>query len=338
MQGKQMKITTSFKVVFLIAASGLFSSEAFCQSSLTTGLVAYYPFNGNANDQTTNANNGTSNGAVLTTDRFGQPNGAYSFNGTSAYISAPNQPYLTFPNAGDFTMSVWAALNATPNPTMRFAGMDNGSGQHVKWIFAYGQLSIPTPPAGNYVAFHITDSAGVGYWLAPAPYSPTIGSWHQYLVTKTGTSYRTYIDGSLASNGTNYVNYATGQQTNSTIGPASLPSGITAPLTIGETENGGWLNGKLNDIRIYDRALSASEIQQLYAIESGPRLDLIKIVQPSFSNLSLATNYQLQVSTDLNVWTNSGSAFTATNTSMVYPQYFGVENWNQLFFRLQVSP
>jgi len=66
-----------------------------------------------------------------------------------------------------------------------------------------------------------------------------------------------------------------------------------------------------------------------------PSLTLVKAVKPSFSNLTLGTNYQLQVSTDLNSWTNQGAAFTATNSSMVYPQYFDVDNWNQLFFRLQ---
>ncbi len=75
---------------------------------------------------------------------------------------------------------------------------------------------------------------------------------------------------------------------------------------------------------------------QLYQL--GPLVNLIKAVKPSFSNLTLTTNYQLQVSADLNTWTNQGSPFTATNTSMVYPQYWDVDNWNQLFFRLQVTP
>jgi len=98
------------------------------------------------------------------------------------------------------------------------------------------------------------------------------------------------------------------------------------------------LVGGIDDVRFYNRALSDSEAQQLYAFESGPRVDLIKIVQPSLSNLTLGTNYQLQVSTDLNSWTNQGAAFTATNGSMVYPQYFDVPNWNQRFFRVQVAP
>jgi hypothetical protein len=104
--------------------------------------------------------------------------------------------------------------------------------------------------------------------------------------------------------------------------------------------SGFWFNGIIDDTRIYSRALPINEVQQLYAIESGPRVDLIKAVKPSFSNLTLTTNYQLQVSGDLKTWTNYGAAFTATNTSMVLSGcgYFDVDNWGQLFFRVQSVP
>ena len=94
----------------------------------------------------------------------------------------------------------------------------------------------------------------------------------------------------------------------------------------------------VKNFRIYSRALSSYEVAQLYAIEYGPRVDLLKAVKPSFSYLTLTTNYQMQISGDLNTWTNYGAAFTATNTSMVYPQYFDVNNWGQLFFRVQSVP
>jgi hypothetical protein len=70
----------------------------------------------------------------------------------------------------------------------------------------------------------------------------------------------------------------------------------------------------------------------------APRVALIKAVKPSLSNLSVGTNYQLQLSGDLSTWTNQGPAFTATNGSMVYPQYWDVDNWNRLFFRVQEVP
>ncbi len=56
------------------------------QVNLQQGLLAYYPFSGNANDSSGNGKHGTVNGASLTSDRCGKANSAYSFNGTSAYI------------------------------------------------------------------------------------------------------------------------------------------------------------------------------------------------------------------------------------------------------------
>jgi N-acetylneuraminic acid mutarotase len=72
--------------------------------------------------------------------------------------------------------------------------------------------------------------------------------------------------------------------------------------------------------------------------QAGPVcISLLKAVKPSLSNLQIGTNYQLQVSMDLSNWTNFGAPFMATNASQVYPQYFDVADFGQLFFRL-VSP
>jgi hypothetical protein len=82
----------------------------YLNNSLNNGLVAYYPFNGNANDVGGNNLNGAVNGAVLTTDRFGNPNKAYSFN-TNQDITIPNSSSLnTFP----ITISLWYMVN-TPS-------------------------------------------------------------------------------------------------------------------------------------------------------------------------------------------------------------------------------
>lgn len=93
-------------------------------------------------------------------------------------------------------------------------------------------------------------------------------------------------------------------------------------------------SGNIDDVRIYNRALSGSEVQQLYQNESGPSINIVKAVTVSFSNLTIGTNYQLQVTTDINSWTNFGTSFTATNTFMIYSNYWNVSDWNELFFRL----
>jgi hypothetical protein len=73
------------KLLYLLLGLGIFADYT-AQTSLDTGLVRNYPFNGNANDVSPNLSHGTVYGATLTTDRFGNPNSAYSFNGISDYI------------------------------------------------------------------------------------------------------------------------------------------------------------------------------------------------------------------------------------------------------------
>jgi len=77
---------------------------------------------------------------------------------------------------------------------------------------------------------------------------------------------------------------------------------------------------------------------RVYGVAISPVIGLVKAVRPTFDDLTFGRSYQLQVSSEMNQWANQGSPFTATNTSMVYPQYWDVNNWGELFFRLQVAP
>ena len=78
------------KTKSIIAALLLAASSAFAQVPSyvpTNGLVGWWPFNGNANDESGNGNNGTVNGATLTSDRFGNANKAFNFNGINNHIT-----------------------------------------------------------------------------------------------------------------------------------------------------------------------------------------------------------------------------------------------------------
>ena len=162
--------------------------------------------------------------------------------------------------------------------------------------------------------FGYVDANGSG-WSAQIgqPISSWVtNTWYQLVLVRTTTNAQLFINNNLAS----------------------VASGITptaastmSPLVIGASQQGNGsfssgFRGAIDDVRMYNRALSASEVQQLYVYESGPEVDLMKAVKPSFRKLTLTTNYQLQVSADMSTWTNQGSPFTATNTSMVYPQYW----------------
>ncbi len=79
------------KIIYLFLIIVVFGTPIFSQVNLKNGLVACYPFNANAKDETGNGNNGTVNGATLTTDRFGKANGAYDFDGASLISINPAQ-------------------------------------------------------------------------------------------------------------------------------------------------------------------------------------------------------------------------------------------------------
>src|SRR3990167_4957400 len=109
------RIITSLAVLFTfvcILSTLAHTKAAF--ADLKDCLVAYYPFNGNANDESGNGNNGTVNGATLTTDRFGNTNKAYSFDGVNDYIDIGNNTNLKRYNTS-FTVSSWIKLFSYSN-------------------------------------------------------------------------------------------------------------------------------------------------------------------------------------------------------------------------------
>ena len=193
------------------------------------GLAAYYPFSGNANDESGNGKNGTVSGATLTTDRFGNANSAYSFNGQNAIITTtPGH----FASDNKVTVSLWVNVPGPSNLTE---------------YFVYHNSDFGVWQDGNQMGLAIshpsTNSAGG---------TITYGVWHHFAGTFDGSIIRTYIDGIL---------------TGVTDWPGPL-SDYGEELTFGYFNNAYW-QGELDDIRIYGRALSASEIQALYSLESG---------------------------------------------------------------------
>src|SRR3990167_6219025 len=99
------RIITSLAVLFTfvcILSTLAHTKAAF--ADLKDCLVAFYPFNGNANDESGNGNDGTVNGATLTTDRFGNTDRAYGFDGND-FMSVNDHASLDFD--ADFSISFW---------------------------------------------------------------------------------------------------------------------------------------------------------------------------------------------------------------------------------------
>jgi trimeric autotransporter adhesin len=298
---------TLAKLFGTLTITTVLAVQVQAQSFLTNGLVAYYPLNGNANDESGNGNNGTVFGATLTADRFGVSGMAYQFNGTNDYIAA-NVPNLPTGSAAR-TVSLWAC--AQPVTVGGRCLLFWGTGQNQE---GFGIINNSAPYTWQGETWGGGDDVNSGVVVDT--------NWHQIVVIYSGSILSISVDG---------------VQKGTLSEPIATP---LSPLTIGANTNVNALqffSGAINDVRIYNLAFSSNEVEQLYQYESTPQVAIVQAVIPSFSNLYIGTNYQLQVSPDLNTWTNSGSAFTATNSTMIYPQYFNVTNWSQFFFRLQVA-
>lgn len=214
--------------------------------SIDSGLVAFYPFNGNANDESGNGNHGVNYGAVLTTDRFGLPARALYFN--RSYVEVANSPSLQSP-VNSMTIAFWISITQWDQSNAGFFSKSNSSsyGQ-------YGSLAHNNP----YVQFDI----GGQYVRIPRYFA--LNTWYFLCFRWDGQNVKFYLNEILFDS----VNFS---------GAVSPDSN---PLILGKHTPGTvrYLNGKLDDVRIYNRALAESEILRLYNEGS---LD-IKVVPQGF--------------------------------------------------------
>lgn len=219
-------------------------ANQFPNNVVTDGLVAYYPFSGNANDASGNGNSGTVSGATLTADRFGNPNSAYSFDGVNSQITLP-----IFANmANSVTLSTW------------FNAKEFYPGQRAIHIISlFGRDSLPWTGA----AFYVNNAGFFGYGLGfsdgtneiiDTTISITKNTWYHGALVYDGTRLRVYLNGSLV--GTHTYNKTL----------SNLP--VSSFIGLDRPSGGQYFNGLLDDVRIYKRALSASEIQALYSAAS----------------------------------------------------------------------
>ena len=211
----------------------------YSQSFLTNGLVAYYPFNGNANDAV-GTNNGTVHGATLTTNRFGIPNSAYSFNGTSAYIETVN----ALPDMQSASASFWISVPTLPVGIGHYVFMDGDTtGGHDFKVDLFNYTNI---------TFSTKDNINV-----TGNFPPVTNTWfHIVAVADNNTNVmKIWVNGQLIG-------------TSSSLGNANV--GYHSQLYIGcrAIYNDSCFSGAIDDLRFYNRALSDSEVQQLYAYES----------------------------------------------------------------------
>ncbi|CAB1063452.1 hypothetical protein D1BOALGB6SA_8235, partial [Olavius sp. associated proteobacterium Delta 1] len=121
-------------VLFLVSVSiFFFSAQAF--ADLSQGLVAYYPFNGNADDESGNGNHGVVNGATVTEDRFGNLGSAYEFDGVSSYIEIADNTALRI-SGTDFTLSAEVLVKSYNSSYQSALLVKRGTGLEDGWFWS----------------------------------------------------------------------------------------------------------------------------------------------------------------------------------------------------------
>lgn len=216
-------------------------------SGLMDGLVAYYDFRGDAND-IIGGNNGTVNGATLTTDRFGTANGAYNFNGSS-YIVTNSAPDIYWTQ--NFTISIWfnPASMSFSNRMKLMNYCESADGW--EWDKAIYLLS------NGAVWFQIYDwNEKVASTNSGAV---SVGNWYQATATYDGNTMKLYLNWELAPN----TNTSTAWSYNFS----------TPKLQIWHVF---WTDSRLNwqvwETELFLRALSADEVKALYELSKQSKL------------------------------------------------------------------
>ena len=248
----------------------MMTEVCFAQVNLKQGLQAYYPFNGNANDESGNNNNPVKNNATITADRFGKPGSAYHFNGVYQYIQIPNKPSLNF--GKEISISVWV------RPTGFYYGICHAS----QLISKGGGNYNP----GNY-ALRFDDAL---YSAGNGCNGSKCDTLHQNF-RGTGTVLKPYPGDFIKKNKWYNVLYSNDGKTAKLYVDCELKYSVTFPETFTNNEDlffgksddeffPFWLNGDLDEIRIYNRALHADEIFSLCNEKEEPKkIDTVKTVE-----------------------------------------------------------
>ena len=210
------------------------------------GLVGYWPFNGNANDESGNGNNGTVNGATLTVDRNGVANSAYSFDGVSNLITTN---YLGIGGSDPRTISFWMKTNSNSimHP-LTYGGGSNVAGEAFQCTFNYGVQGVNSNTGNSAITYSTLSKINNGNW--------NLYTWVlQNSINTTTSNILIYQNGNLL----NIKTYLFNENI-----PVKTLLGIALQFG-GDFGKYNMFNGQLDDITIYNRALSEQEISQLYA-------------------------------------------------------------------------
>ncbi len=275
-----------FIISTVIFLSLVLNNFAFGQIPQSSEIIAYYPFSGNANDSSGNEYDGTISGdPQLTTDRFGNSNSAYIFDGAGDWIYFGTDT-LPENNEGDvsdpFTISVWAkSSSSTTMSLLAYGGMVSCGGGR------YGAVVR----LGTNIQFNSCNNG----FNTSASGKNSDDNWHQYVFTWNGSNSRkVYIDGSLVNS-------------NSTSNVFRIQNtGLVLGRQFMDWAEGTTFTGSADELRLWSTELSSSEVQTLYNTESNAPPTLSSSV-PADNATGIALDSTIVLNFNENVDVESGN-------------------------------
>jgi gliding motility-associated-like protein len=279
-------------------------------TSLKTGLSAWYPFCGNANDLVGN-NNGSVNGASKSNGVLNNPNTAYSFNGSSNFISL-NNPFLGGGQVSEFTMRAIVKFN-------NIASWPNIWGKELFWgevNFEVVQGSIRLRWANS-----ITGNKYSVIYTDTQTFKLKNGNWYDIVVVYKNSKGTFYINGKpvvtklwwVSQDGT----FTSSTQVESSVNfqQSSGSSRFGVRMTSGMW--GNYLNGNIDEFNIWNRALLASEISDLYTLQNPSKMKLTWSTNDTTSSITVSKTGKNMF------WVNSsdgiGTCFDTTTVNIQKP-------------------
>ncbi|MHC1775355.1 MAG: LamG-like jellyroll fold domain-containing protein [Lentimicrobium sp.] len=233
-----------------------------CGQIPSEGLVGWFPFNGNANDESFYSNNGTVNLAQLTTNRFDSVNSAYQFSGSSTYIDVPHaSQYLDFIASG-FSVSFWFKASNIAGEGTIIEKYDKGTGFQI-------QLSDD----GRMLMGIREETGGNSHdlWISSiSSYNDNI--WHHGVyVWNSNKILRMYVDKEMIA----FNNLPT----ITSIDNGFLISEINFGRLYFDATGIRYFAGLIDDVRIYNRALTDEEIFVLFDENAAPTITVQPVSQ-----------------------------------------------------------
>jgi surface protein len=242
---------------------GAIASDLCSSSTLPVdGLIGYWPFNGNANDESGNGNHGTVSDAILSTDRFGSNNSSYAFDGsTSKIYFSLNSIGNLIPAGSELTTSLWVKTSDLNGPLV---SMRPEIPEAHLYNFMIGTLRDTEVSPGNYGIFirDINNSEKSQFGS-----NVVDNNWHTLtIVSESNGNVHLYKNGNLEAS-------VSGNNGELNFSPNFMTFGAEEYWIVGDqsgncnscnTVEEQYLNGQLDDIAIWNRALSAEEINNLY--------------------------------------------------------------------------